>query len=135
MHLTNQILFIIIPSQYKINFNKEKTDLSKYNYNISAEITCAMSKHNKIMPGSRFSTIDGNILSLVRSFARTDTKFYMSNKQLAEIMIADPSTIQRSIDKLITAGLLTKEIIYIGPKPQRLLTYQEDAVKKLLELN
>lgn len=109
--------------------------MSKYNYNISTDITCAMSKYNKIMPGTRFNTIDGNILSLVRSFARTNTKFYMSNKQLAEIMIADPSTIQRSVDRLIAAGLLAKEIIYIGPKPQRLLIYQKDAVKKLLDLN
>ena len=109
--------------------------MSKYNYNISTEITCAMSKHNKIMPGSRFNTIDGNILSLVRSFARTDSKFYMSNKQIAEIMIADPSTIQRSIDKLIAAKLLTKEIIYVNAKPQRLLTYQHDAVQALLALH
>ena len=109
--------------------------MSKYNYNISTDITCAMSKHNKIMPGTRFTTIDGNILSLVRSFARTDTEFYMSNKQLAEIMIADPSTIQRSIDRLIAAKLLNKEIIYINAKPQRLLTYQHDAVQALLALD
>lgn len=109
--------------------------MSKYNYNISTEITCAMSKHNKIMPGPRFNAIDGNILNLVRSFARTNTKFYMSNKQLAEIMIADPSTIQRSIDRLIAAGFLKKEILYISSKPQRLLLYQTEAVQKLLDLN
>lgn len=109
--------------------------MSKYNYNISTEITCAMSKYNKIMPGTRFSTLDGNILNLVRSFDRTNAKFYMSNKQLAEIMIADPSTIQRSIDRLIAAGLLQKEILYMGPKPQRLLTYQKEAVQKLLNLD
>lgn len=109
--------------------------MSKYNYNICTDITAAMSKHNKIMPGARFNTLDGNILSLVRSFARTNTKFYMSNKQLAEIMIADPSTIQRSIDRLIATGLISKEIIYIGSKPQRLLLYQHDAVQKLLDLH
>ena len=109
--------------------------MSKYNYNISTDITCAMSKYNKIMPGSRFNTIDGNILNLVRSFDRTNTKFYISNKQLAEIMIADPSTVQRSIDRLIAAGLLTKEITYIGQKPQRLLLYQKEAVQKLLNLD
>lgn len=109
--------------------------MSKYNYNISTDITCAMSKYNKIMSGVRFNIIDGNILNLVRSFARTNTKFYMSNRQLAEIMIADPSTIQRSIDRLVSLGLLKKEIIYVGPKPQRLLTYQKDAVQQLLNLN
>lgn len=109
--------------------------MSTYNYNIATDITTAMSKYNRIMPGARFNTIDGNILNLVRSFARTDSKFYMSNKQLAEIMIADPSTIQRSIDRLIAAKLLTKEIIYINAKPQRLLTYQHGAVLALLELD
>ena len=108
--------------------------MSTYNYNIATDITAAMSKYNRIMPGSRFNTIDGNILNLVRSFARTDSKFYMSNKQLAEIMIADPSTIQRSIDRLIAAKLLNKEIIYVNAKPQRLLTYQHAAVQELLNL-
>ena len=87
------------------------------------------------MPGPRFNTIDGNILNLVRSFDRTNAKFYMSNKQLSDIMIADPSTIQRSIDRLIAAGLLKKEILYMGSKPQRLLLYQKEAVQRLLELH
>lgn len=106
-----------------------------YNYNIQIDITKAMSKHNKIMTGPRFNTLDGNILNLVRSFSRTDTKFFMSNKELAEIMIADPSTVQRSIDRLIAVGLINKEIIYIGAKPQRLLTYQKEAAQKLLNIN
>lgn len=109
--------------------------MKQYNYNIPTNITRAMSKHNKIMPGTRFNTIDGNILSLVRSFYCTETKFYMSNKELAEIMIADPSTIQRSIDRLLAAGLLTKEVTYINAKPQRLLIYQQAAVQRLLELH
>ena len=106
-----------------------------YNYNIQIDITKAMSKHNKIMTGPRFNTLDGNILNLIRSFSRTDTKFFMSNKELSEIMIADPSTVQRSIDRLIAVGLVSKEIIYIGAKPQRLLTYQQEAINKLLELD
>ena len=93
-----------------------------------------MSKYNKIMPGQRFNTLDGNILSLIRSFSNTNTKFFMSNKELAEIMIADPSTIQRSIDRLLAAGLLSKEVTYINAKPQRIVTYQVDAVQQLLEL-
>lgn len=108
--------------------------MKTYNFSISTDITAAMSKYNKTMPGSRFNTIDGNILNLVRSFARTGTKFYMSNKELAEIMIADPSTVQRSIDRLIAVGLLSKEIAYIGSKSYRFLTYQEKAVKELLNM-
>ena len=106
-----------------------------YNYKIHTDITRAMNKYNKIMTGPRFNTIDGNILNLIKSFSETNTKFFMSNKELGEIMIADPSTIQRSIDRLIAVGLVQKEIIYIGAKPQRLLTYQNDAVQKLLELD
>ena len=108
--------------------------MKTYNYNISTDITSAMSKYNKIMTGQRFNTLDANILSLIRSFARTDTRFFMSNKELADVMVADPSTVQRSIDRLIAVGLVNKEIIYIGSRPQRILTYQQDAVKKLLEL-
>lgn len=106
-----------------------------YNYNMRTDITRAMSKHNKIMTGPRFNTLDGNILNLIRSFSDSDQKFYMSNKELAEIMIADPSTIQRSIDRLIAVGLVTKEIIYIAAKPQRRLTYQKAAIQKLLNLD
>jgi DNA-binding MarR family transcriptional regulator len=104
-----------------------------YNYNMRTDITRAMSKHNKIMAGPRFNSLDGNILNLIRSFSESNAKFYMSNKELAEIMIADPSTIQRSIDRLIAVGLVTKEIIYIAAKPQRLLAYQSEAIQKLLE--
>ena len=106
-----------------------------YNYKIHTDITRAMNKYNKIMTGPRFNTIDGNILNLIKSFSETNMKFFMSNKELGEIMIADPSTIQRSIDRLIAVGLVQKEIIYVGAKPQRLLTYQNDAVQRLIELD
>ena len=135
MHLTKHKHNAILLTQYKINAQRGNATLKEYNYNISTNITRAMSKHNKIMPGTRFNTIDGNILSLVRSFHCTETKFYMSNKELAEIMIADPSTIQRSIDRLLVTGLLTKEVTYINARPQRLLIYQPEAVLKLLNLH
>jgi DNA-binding MarR family transcriptional regulator len=107
-----------------------------YNYNINTTITRAMSKYNKIMTGPRLTTLDGNILNLIRSFSETKTKFFISNKELGEIMIADPSTVQRSIDRLIAVGLVQKEIIYVGSKPQRILTYQKDMVqKKLLDID
>ena len=105
-----------------------------YNYNIQTEITKALTKHNRIMPGPRFNTLDGNILNLVRSFSESETPFYMSNKELSEVMIADPSTIQRSIDRLINAGLLSKEITYSNSKQHRTLTYQPQAVQALIDL-
>ena len=86
------------------------------------------------MVGPRFNTLDGNILNIVISFDKSKTKFYMSNKELSEIMIADASTIQRSIDRLIKAKLISKEIIYIGSKPQRVLTYNKAAMQRIIDL-
>ena len=105
-----------------------------YNYNIQTSITRALSKYNRLVPGPRFSTLDGNILSLVKSFSETETKFYMSNKELAEIMIADPSTVQRSVDRLLAAGLVSKEITHVAAKPQRILTYNSKAVQNIINL-
>ena len=105
-----------------------------YNYNIQTEITKALTKYNRIMPGPRFNTLDGNILNLVRSFSETNTPFYMSNKELSEVMTADPSTIQRSIDRLVNAGLLSKEITYSNSKQHRMLTYVPQAVQNLIDL-
>lgn len=106
-----------------------------YNFKFYTGIARAMNNHNKIMPTPRFTTLDVSILCLIKSFYESKTKFYMSNKELGEIMIADPSTIQRSIDRLIAVGLVKKEIIYAGPKPQRFLTYAEDTVNSFFKLN
>ena len=105
-----------------------------YNYNIQTDITKALTKYNRIMPGPRFNTLDGNILNLVRSFSESNTPFYMSNKELSEVMTADPSTIQRSIDRLVNAGLLSKEITYSNSKQHRMLTYMPQAVQNLIDL-
>lgn len=109
--------------------------MNNYNFRVYTNITKAMYNHNKIIVGTRFNTLDAAILNLVKSFAESGSKFYMSNKELGEIMVADPSTVQRSVDRLIAAGLITKEIVYFGQKQQRLLTYQYDAVAKLLALS
>lgn len=108
--------------------------MSNYNFQIHTNITRAMNNYNKIIVGQRFNTLDAAILNLVKSFFESGTKCYISNKALGEIMVADPSTVQRSIDRLISAKLIKKEIIYIGQKPQRLLTYQPEAINELLEL-
>ena len=105
-----------------------------YNYSIQTDITRALNNYNRIMPGPRFNTLDGNILNLIRSFTESDTKFFMSNKELSEIMIADPSTIQRSIDRLVNAGLISKEITYANSKQHRVLAYQPQAVQNIMDL-
>ena len=108
--------------------------MGSYNFQIHTNITKAMNNYNKVMQGQRFNTLDAAILNLIKSFFEYDSKFYISNKELGEIMVADPSTVQRSIDRLIAAKLIRKEIIYFGQKPKRLLAYQPEAVKELLEL-
>ena len=105
-----------------------------YNYSIKTDITRALTKYNRIMPGQRFNTLDGNILNLVRSFSESETQFFMSNKELADVMTADPSTIQRSIDRLVNAGLISKEITYSNSKQHRMLTYMPQAVQNLIDL-
>lgn len=108
--------------------------MGSYNYNIQTDITKALSKYNRIMPGPRFNTLDGNILNLIRSFSETDTPFFMSNKELADVMIANPSTIQRSIDRLVNAKLISKEITYSNSKQHRVLTYLPQAMQNIIDL-
>ena len=110
--------------------------MKNYNYTIYTEITRAFSKYNRLVADhkTRLTILDANILSLLKSFARAKAQFYMSNKELGEIMISDPTTIQRSINRLIAVGLVKKETMYMGQKPQRILTYQEQAIKNIINL-
>jgi predicted transcriptional regulator len=55
----------------------------------------------------------------------------MSNKELAQILIADPSTIQRSIDRLVQTELITKKIVYVDNRPKRVLIYNVKVVGEL----
>ena len=62
------------------------TSSNNYNFKFHTNISRAMSNYNKVMSGPRFSTLDASILCLIKSFNDSNTKFYMSNKELAEIM-------------------------------------------------
>lgn len=97
-------------------------------------IMYALNKHNNLLPDPRLTLMDGAILCLAKSFYETDQKLYMSNKELGNLFLADPGTIQRSIDRLSAAGLITKEKEYIGAKQRRYLTYKPEAVANLLRL-
>ena len=105
--------------------------MKSYNFNVQTDLTRSMDLYNKNFPKVRFNTLDGMILNLLRSFAETQTEFYMSNKELSQIMIADPGTVQRSIDRLVSVGLAEKKIRYVGKRPQRILVYKEKAVGEL----
>lgn len=107
-------------------------EYKNYYYTVHTDISRALKRYNTLMPKGKFTILDSNILSMIRSFNKSNTKFFMSNKELADIMITDPATIQKAINRLCAAGLIKKENIYSGPRPQRVLHYQEMAVQKLL---
>lgn len=108
--------------------------MKSYNFNVRTDITKAMSNYNKTQSKVRFTTLDATLLNLIRSFYDSKTEFYMSNKELGQILIADPSTVQRSVDKLVDAKLIIKKVIYVDNRPKRILAYQKDSIKDVLKV-
>lgn len=106
--------------------------MKNYNFNVRTDITRAMNAYNKTQSKIRFTTLDAALLNLIRSFSESKTEFYMSNKELGQILIADPSTVQRSVDKLVAAELIIKKVIYVDNRPKRVLAYQKENVSELL---
>ena len=94
-----------------------------YSFLIQSDIMHAITKHNEIMPGKRMTLLDGTILCLVKSFQDKGQKFYMSNKEIGKLCASNESTVQRSINKLLSLDLLCAEKIYCGQQPRRYLTY------------
>lgn len=105
-----------------------------FNFQIHSSIMHALNKHNNLLPNPRLTLLDGAILCLAKSFYETDRKLYMSNKELGKLLLSDPGTIQRSIDRLVEAGFLSKEKEYIASKQRRYLTYKPEAIQNLLNL-
>ena len=108
--------------------------MKSYNFNVRTDITRAMSHYNKTQSKIRFTTLDATLLNLVRSFSESKTEFYMSNKELSQILIADPSTVQRSVDKLVDLEFIIKKITYVNNRPKRILIYQEDNINEVLNV-
>ena len=105
-----------------------------FNFQVHSSIMHALNKHNDLLPDPRLTLLDGAILCLAKSFYETDQKLFMSNKELGKLLLSDPGTIQRSIDRLVSAGLITKEKEYIASKQRRYITYKPEAVQNLLNL-
>ena len=105
-----------------------------FNFQMHSTIMHALNKHNDLLPNPRLTLLDATILCLAKSFYETDRKLYMSNKELSKLLLSDPGTFQRSIDRLVTAGLISKEKEYIASKQRRYLTYKPEAVINLLNL-
>lgn len=105
-----------------------------FNFQIHSTVLHALNKHNTLLPSPRLTLIDATILCLAKSFYETDRKLYMSNKELSKLLLSDPCTVQRSIDRLVTAGLISKEKEYVASKQRRYLTYKPEAIQNLLNL-
>ena len=104
----------------------------QYGFLFRSEIMYAINKHNNIMPGDRMTLIDGVILCLIQSFQDNNQKFYMSNKEIGKLCASNESTVQRSINRLISMKLLESEKIYFGQQPRRYLTCNKDVLQKFI---
>lgn len=107
---------------------------NKYSFLIHSDIMHALNKHNNIIPGERLTFLDGALLCFIKSFQDRQQKFYMSNKELSKLFVSNESTIQRSINRLISMKLLSSEKVYCGQQPRRYLTYNAWTLQELLEL-
>ena len=105
-----------------------------YNFTLSIDIMYAINNHNNLIPGDKLTFLDGALICFIKSFQDRDQKFFVSNKELAKIFIANESTIQRSINKLTKIGLLHSEKIYVGQLPRRYLSYDKEKLQELLNL-
>ena len=105
-----------------------------YNFTLHINIMYAITNHNNLIPGDKLTLLDGSLICFIKSFQDNGQKFFISNKELARIFIANESTIQRSINKLTQMGLLKSEKIYSGQLPRRYLTYSETKLQELLNL-
>ena len=105
-----------------------------YNFTLHIDIMYAINNHNNLIPGDKLTFLDGALICLIKSFQDHDQKFFVSNKELGRIFVANESTIQRSINKLTNMGLLHSEKIYSGQLPRRYLTYSEAKLQELLNL-
>ena len=106
-----------------------------YNFTLHLNIMYAINNYNNLIPGDKLTFLDGALICFIKSFQDRDQKFFVSNKELARIFIANESTIQRSINKLTKMGLLHSEKIYSGQLPRRYLTYDSAKLQELLNLS
>lgn len=78
----------------------------------------------------QFTFVDARIMSLVHFYHNNSKQFLVSNDYLAAKCMVTRATVQKSINKLIAYGFITKNVRYISGCKRRTLTYQEDAVEQ-----
>lgn len=94
-------------------------------FEVSTELMQAINTHNQ----NKLILIDGILLCLIKQH---NNGIYLSNKELSTLLICNPSTIQRSIDKLVEADLVTKEISYVHSAPRRHLTINTEIINRFI---
>ena len=76
----------------------------------------AMIVYNKNKPANKFTLIDARIINLIQANQNLST----SNNHLADKCFATAATIQKSINKLHNHNLITKQVLFIDGKKQRI---------------
>jgi transcriptional antiterminator len=95
------------------------------------EMVEAMNLFNENKPPTeKFTLVDARIISLVHSYTYADKTFFASNQYLAEKCFTTATTIQKSINKLCTYGLIDKKVFCVNGKKQRNLSYNERGAKQ-----
>lgn len=105
-----------------------------YSFIIHTNIMRAMKRSNDIMMNSNFTTLDGNILCMVKSFHEQKQSCFMSDDELARNNNCSERTVQRSLKRLADAGLIEIRKVSLDKISKRHLIYKEAAVQKLIDL-
>jgi DNA-binding MarR family transcriptional regulator len=105
-----------------------------YNFTLHLDVMYAINNHNNLIPGDKLTFLDGALICFIKSFQDHNQKFFVSNKELSKIFVANESTIQRSINRLTKLGLIRSEKSYINQTPRRYLTYDKSKLQELLNL-
>ena len=93
--------------------------MKKHHFYVNTDLNKIIDTYNKTQPKTRVTTLDAILLNMILF---SDDQFVYSNKELGNILIADPSTVQRSIDRLVSLKLVNRKIVYDGNTPRRILT-------------
>lgn len=80
-----------------------------YNFKIHTNIMRALKRSNEVIPDSKFTTLDGIILCMVKSFADANIPCFISINEISNITLSSKSSVQRSIKRLCSANLLQRK--------------------------
>lgn len=104
--------------------------MSYRHFPFDLEILDAMTAYNaQDSVTDKFTLVDAMIMSLIHSYNYSNKPFFASNDYLARICFSTPATIQKSINRLCTHGLIDKQVNCANKRKQRFLTYNEAAVE------